>query len=389
MTISPSKTEKLYYIDSHMRSFEAKVLSCEAQGDRFAIILDRTAFFPEGGGQVSDTGRLGEANVLDVQMVGGEIIHYTDAPVAENTAVTGELDWESRFRKMQNHSGEHVVCGLVHRMYGYDNVGFHLGSQDVTLDLNGELDREQIREIELLANRVVAENVDITAECLSDEQLVGLEYRSKLELTEDVRIVTIEGYDRCACCAPHVSKTGEIGMIKLLDFMRYKGGVRIHLQCGLDALEDYNEKYDNVAKISALLSAPQERTAEYVERTLAEIQQYKQRICELNRQIIELKLRGIEETKGNRCFIEQDLGADELRAMVNSAVEKTGGICAAFSGNDESGYNYVIGSRSVPLRSKAKEINSALSGKGGGTDAMIQGSVKASAAQIKAFFEVE
>jgi len=389
MNIGSSATEKLYYVDSHICTFEAKVLSCEQQDDRYAVVLDRTAFFPEGGGQVSDTGRLGGANVTDVQMIDGEIVHYTDAPVAAGETVSGELDWELRFRKMQNHSGEHVVCGLVHRMYGYDNVGFHLGSQDVTLDLNGELDLEQIREIELLANRVVAENVAITAECLSDEQLIGLEYRSKLELTEDVRIVTIEGYDRCACCAPHVSRTGEIGMIKLLDFMRYKGGVRIHMQCGLDALDDYNDKYDNVARISALLSAPQERTAEYVENMLAEVQRYKQKIYELNRQIIEIKLGTLQSVEGNLCIFEQGFGIEELRAMVNGAVDKCTGICAVFSGDDENGYSYVMGSRTIALRSRAKEINSALHGKGGGTDVMIQGSVKATKEEIERYFAAE
>ncbi len=388
MDTRSTRTKKLYYDDSHLQQFEAQVLSCEGQEGRYAVILDKTAFFPEGGGQEADTGWLGEAVVSDVQIVDGQIVHYTDASFEPGSTVTGRLDWEARLRKMQNHSGEHVVCGLAHRIYGCDNVGFHLGSQDVTLDLDCELSRGQIRELELLANRVVAENVAITAECLSEEELQGLEYRSKLELTEDVRIVTIEGYDRCACCAPHVSRTGEIGMIKLLDFMRHKGGVRIHLQCGLDALDDYNEKYDNVAKISALLSAPQERTAEYVERFLGETQQLKQRIYELGRRIIELRLQSVQETPGNICFFEQDMNADGLRALVNGAAEKCGGICAAFSGDDEAGYTYIMGSGSVPLRAKAKEINAALCGKGGGTDAMIQGTVRAARNEIEEYLGV-
>lgn len=384
--ISKSVTERLYYKDSHLHEFEANVLSCEAADERFTVILDKTAFFPEGGGQAADTGFIGEAEVLDVKTVGGDIIHYTASPVAAGERVKCTLDWEQRFRRMQNHTGEHIVCGLAHRLYGYENVGFHLGSGDVTLDLNGELSKAQVREIELLANRVVAENVAVRAEFPSSEELASMEYRSKLELTEDVRIVTVEGYDRCACCAPHVNRTGEIGMIKLLDAMRYKGGMRIHLRCGLDAVDDFNVKYDNILQISALLSAPQERTAEYVERTLNEMQSYKQTIHELNRQLVELKLRSIEQTDGNMCFFEPTFGADELRAMVNGAVPFCGGICAAFSGSDESGYIYIMGSLSVPLRSEAKSINAALSGKGGGTDAMIQGSVKASREDIEKYF---
>ncbi len=384
--IKKSQTERLYYKDSHMREFEARVMSCIKSAERFAVVLDKTAFFPEGGGQPADTGKIGSVAVLDVQTVGSELVHYTDKPLESGETYHCVLDWDQRFRRMQNHTGEHIVCGIAHRLYGYDNVGFHIGSQDVTLDLDGELTKEQIRELELLANRIVAENVAVTADFPSAEEIEHMEYRSKLELTEDVRIVTVENVDRCACCAPHVSRTGEIGMIKLLDFMRYKGGMRIHLQCGLDAVEDYNEKYDNILRISALLSAPQEKTAEYVERTLAELQSCKQTIHELNRRLVELKLHNVQPTEGNICFFEPTFGADELRAMVNGGAELCGGICAAFSGDDENGYIYIMGSRSVPLRAEAKKINAALNGKGGGMDAMIQGSVKATRAEIEKYF---
>ena len=379
-------TEKLYYSDSSIKSFEAKVISCSEENGRYAVILDKTAFFPEGGGQFADTGALNDCVVSDVQIVDGEIIHYTDKPLEAGEPVRGELDWEQRFRRMQNHTGEHIVCGIANKMYGYDNVGFHLGTHDVTLDLNGELTREQIREIEILANKVVGENVPVTVEFPSQAELEKMEYRSKLELTEDVRIVTIQGYDRCACCAPHVSRTGEIGMIKLLDFMRYKGGVRIHMQCGLDAVDDFNTKYDNIAKISELLSIPQEKTADAVMRVLGEIQNLKQNIYELNKQLVDLKLSGIEQTDGNLCFFEPTFGADELRSMVNGAMSKCGGVCAAFSGDDISGYSYVMGSIKVPLRDAAKLINMQLSGKGGGTDRMIQGRVGAGRSEITEFF---
>lgn len=382
-------TEKLYYKDSFIKSFEAEVVSCREENGRYAVVISKTAFFPEGGGQFADAGMLGECNVLDVQIVDGEIIHYLDKPLEIGQIVKGELDWETRFRRMQNHTGEHIVCGIAHRMYGYDNVGFHLGTHDVTLDLNGELTREQIREIEILANKVVGENVPVTVDFPSADELDKIEYRSKLELTEDVRIVTIQGYDRCACCAPHVKNTGEIGMIKLLDFMRHKGGVRIHMQCGLDAVDDFNVKYDNIAKISELLSVPQEKTADAVVRVLGEIQNLKQTIYELNQQLVALKLEEIKSTEGNMCFFEPTFGADELRALVNGAVPLCGGVCAAFSGDDSSGYSYIMGSANVPLRSVSKLINTNLSGKGGGTDQMIQGRVSASRKEIVEFFEKE
>lgn len=382
-------TEKLYYSDSNIKSFTANVISCKEEDGRYAVVLDKTAFFPEGGGQFSDTGTLNDSVVSDVQIVGKEIIHYVDKPLESGSSVVGELDWEQRFRRMQNHTGEHIICGIAHKMYGYDNVGFHLGTHDVTLDLNGELNREQIREIELLANKAVGENVPVTVDFPSQSELENIEYRSKLELTEDVRIVTIQGYDRCACCAPHVSRTGEIGMIKMLDFMRYKGGVRIHIQCGLDAVDDFNVKYDNIARISELLSAPQEKTADAVVRVLGEMQNLKQTIYELNKQLVEVKLNGIEQTDGNLCFFEPSFGADELRAMVNGAVSKCGGICAAFSGNDSDGYSYVMCSVNVSLREASKQINTRLSGKGGGTDQMIQGRVSASQKEIIEYFNVQ
>lgn len=379
-------TEKLYYSDSNIKKFEAKVLSCSEENGKFAIVLDKTAFFPEGGGQFSDTGTLGERVVSDVQTVNGEIIHYANAPLTVGETVEGVIDWEQRFRRMQNHTGEHIVCGIAHKMYGYDNVGFHLGTHDVTMDLNGELTHEQIREIEYLANKAVGENVPVTVEFPTAAELEKMEYRSKLELTEDIRVVTIQGYDRCACCAPHVSRTGEIGMIKLLDFARWKGGVRIHMQCGLDAVDDFNVKYDNIAKISELLSSPQEKTADAVMRVLGEMQSLKQTIHELNRLLVDLKLKETEPTDGNMCFFEPAFGADELRAMVNGAVSKCSGVCAAFSGDDDNGYSYIIGSENVPLRNASKLINSSLSGKGGGTDQMIQGRVSAKRTEIIEFF---
>ena len=379
-------TQKLYDIDSHMRVFSAQVLSCEKKGKAYEVLLDRTAFFPEAGGQTADTGRMGTARVLDVQERGDTLVHITDSPVETGQTVNCELDWETRFRKMQNHTGEHIVSGIIHRLYGASNVGFHLSADDVTLDFDCELTREQLNNIEYLANVEVSRNLEVTAEYPQPERLAKIEYRSKLELTENVRIVTIGDCDCCACCAPHVKRTGEVGLIKLLDFARHRSGVRIHMQCGLDALEDYQEKYRNIQSISAQLSAKQHETAAAVERLLGELEQQKRSYTAITEKYIALRLSAMDASAKNLCVFEDDMDAIALRSLVNGMMRMTDGMCGAFCSRGENSWSYIIGSRTVPLRAKAKEINSSLNGKGGGTDEMIQGSINAPREAIEEFF---
>lgn len=378
-------TEKLYDLDSHLRDFTARVISCEQDGKRWAVRLDRTAFFPEGGGQAADTGFLGSARVLDVQEDAGDILHYTDGPLGAGETVTGTLDWQQRFRRMQNHSGEHILSGLVHARYGYRNVGFHLGDGDVTVDFDGELSREQLDELETAVNLAIAENVTVQAWYPSPKELASLDYRSKLELTKNVRLVRIEGYDLCACCAPHVSHTGEIGSLRIMDFMRHRGGIRLHMLCGLDALEDARMRYQATLAISGLLSVPQADTPAAVERTLRELEETRQALAGEKRRWLKLRSDALPETEANLCIFEEDLDPVSLRELVNAGMEKTPGICAAFTGQDGD-WKYIIGSRKVDLRSLAKEINAAIGGRGGGRPEMIQGSCTADRKQIEAYF---
>lgn len=383
------KTIKLYDKDSHMYEFSARVMSCVKSDKGFETVLDRTAFFPEGGGQSADEGTINGIRVTDVQIdKNGIITHTLEAELPAGTEVKGETDRELRFRRMQNHTGEHIVSGIIHRLFGYNNVGFHMGSECVTLDLDGPLTRDDLDRVEMLANRAVCENVAVRAEYPSAEVLENLDYRSKIDLTENVRIVTIEGYDVCACCAPHVDRTGEIGVIKLLDAIRYKGGTRINMLSGYDALEDYNARYKSTAAVSVLLKSKQSEIKEAVERILEELNSEKQAQTELKKKLIRLKKASIQPTDGNLVLFEESMDMLNLRILVNETIELCGGICAAFSGNDADGYSYVIASKTVPMRAKSKEINSALCGRGGGSDEMIQGSVKASAEEIRAYFEV-
>ena len=379
------KTLKLYDIDSHLSEFNAKVISCEADGDSWLTVLDRTAFFPEGGGQKSDTGIIDGIAVTDVQIKDGIIYHRTDSPVETDKEIECKIDWDIRFSRMQNHSGEHIISGIAHSLYGCENVGFHLGDE-VTIDFDKELNDAQIKKIELLANKAVYKNLKITAEYPDSETLSKLNYRSKLDLTEDVRIVTIEGIDTCACCAPHVSLTGEIGIIKVLSFMRHRGGVRLFVKCGLEAFNDCDIKQTNLSKIAVTLCAKPNETASVFEKFYNENIELKQKIAKLSKEISQLKAENIEDTDGNIVLFEDGTDMNSLRNLVLDGAKHAGGLCAGFSGNNANGYIYVIASTSIKLRQMAKEINTALNGKGGGSDELLQGSVKTTKIEIEKYF---
>ena len=377
-------TEKLFYQDSHRSTFTAIVQEVRPSGNGYEIILDRTAFFPEGGGQSSDTGSLGGVSVSDVQEIDGKIIHYTDGPLVEGTEVEGCIDWTERFSKMQQHTGEHIVSGLIHKRYGYHNVGFHLGTDSVTLDFNGVVPKEKLHEIEQLANEAVAKNLPVQVLYPTDEELSKISYRSKIEIEGQVRIVVIDGYDVCACCAPHVKQTGEIGLIKLVGMQNYKGGVRISMLCGFRALEDYYQKEKNNREIAVMLSAKEYETAVEVERLQEELAMKKAKIVELEQKFLEQKVETLDVSGEIVCLFEE---TDPVmtRELVNLLLKKGAKMAAVFSGNEREGYRYVLGSRSLDVRKNGKLLNEAFHGRGGGKPEMVQGTVQGKREEIEAF----
>ncbi len=376
-------TEKLYYKDSHCLAFDAVVIDCREEKKGYSVVLDRTAFFPEGGGQLADTGTLGGVRVTDVHEKGGDIRHYTDAPLTVGECVHGEIDKEQRLRRMQNHSGEHILSGLVHNTYGYDNVGFHMGAECMIIDFSGELSWEQLMELETKANEVVRQNLPLHIWFPNEAELHALEYRSKLELTENVRIVEIPGVDRCACCAPHVERTGEVGVIKILDSQRHRGGQRVSVICGLDALEDYRARQESVTDISRALSAKRGEVTQAVQRLFHEQQSMKERCDALSLALIRYMADAEGEREGNIVLFSEVLGEIAQRELVNLLMPKAGGFAAVFVGSDKDGWRYVIGSLHADLRAGARTINAAISGRGGGTPQMIQGSATAPRAKIE------
>ena len=382
-------TKKLYYEDSHQDSFRAKVLSCAWNEKKacYEVILDQTVFFPEGGGQYADTGILGGAKVLDVQERGDEIIHNTDQALEPGIEVEGTIDYQERFSKMQQHTGEHIVSGIIHRTFGYDNVGFHLGQELVTMDFNGTFTEAELRQVEMEANEAVIKNLQVVVTYPSKEELDRLDYRSKKELTGQVRIVEIPGYDVCACCAPHVELTGEIGIIRLIDAVKYKGGTRVTMVCGFRALKDYRMKEDNVREISRMLSAKPEESAQAVHRLQDEARTWKEKFIRAQSRAMEQILEKLPESVENYVLFEEDVDKNVARRFVDEGKNKCSGICAIFLGNDENGYHYILGSKSVDLKAYSKEFHEALGGKGGGKGEMVQGTVPASEAEVRAYLE--
>lgn len=375
---------KLYDNDAYIKEFEAEVLECNECENGFKILLDKTAFFPEAGGQPADKGTLDGVEVTDVQIKQETVYHYTKTPLEVGKTVKGVLDFSRRFNFMQNHSGEHIISGIVNSIYGFDNVGFHLSEEFATIDFNGTLDREQLDEIEILANKCVFENADIKAYYPTDEELKNIKYRSKKELDGAIRIVQIGNTDICACCAPHVKKTGEIGIIKLLDFERMRGGIRIVFKCGSFALLDYQNKYKNIAEISALLSAKQNETALAVKQLDEKLSLQNQEIQSLKKRMINIIVSSFSDDK-NIAFYE-GFDVKELQLLADSLHKTCGGLKAVFS-KTEQGFNFAICDEAEALDEFFKGFKSSFNVRGGGRNGMVQGSVQATEDELKSFFE--
>ena len=372
-----------------MKEFEARVLSCEAceEGGGFWTVLDQTCFFPEGGGQYADTGYLGETKVVDARERDGIVYHRTEAPLEPGELVRGRIDWEERFEKMQQHTGEHIVSGLVHSRFGYNNVGFHLGSDYCTMDFDGPISPEELREIEWEANRAVALDLEVIVQYPSKEELGHMKYRSKIEIEGQVRIVSVPGYDVCACCAPHVDRTGEIGLIKLVNRMNYKGGERITMLCGFRALRDYDSKLTAAREIGALLCEKEDQIAGAVRRQKEELEKQKYENGRLMHQLLVFRAKEIPVEGSMTAVFTDDIRGDAPRELMNLLLEWGAFICGVFAAAGDGGWRYVIGSRQADVRPLGKALNSRFEGRGGGKPGMVQGTLTGSEADIRAAAE--
>lgn len=378
-------TEKLYYVDAYIKEFSANVVSVEECGDYYLVVLDKTAFFPEEGGQYSDTGFIDGVRVVDVFLRDGVIYHKLTSSVEVGANVSCTIDFDERYEKMQCHSAEHILSGLFFKHFGVKNVGFHLGKEDITMDISSPLDKGDLFRIEEIANRIVAENVEIISYFPTKEELLTLEYRSKLEIENDLRIVKIGEYDTCACCAPHVNRTGEIGIIKILDFEKLRGGMRIHITAGKRAYRIVKGMYENLARISHALSVPRLNTADAVDKIVEDLAELRFLYKGTREQYFKKIAEEIEEKEGSLVAFYQGATMDELRIIANESGAKIGGYLVLLTG-EENNYKYIIYSSSGGLKGEIKKINTTLCGKGGGNDIMAQGSFSTSLYAIKEYF---
>ena len=370
-------TIKLFYNDSHLQEFSAQVLSCEETQKGFRVALDATAFYPEGGGQACDLGRLGDANVLDVREKEGVIYHLCDKALEAGQAVQGRIDWDRRFSLMQQHSGEHIVSGIVHSLFGWHNVGFHMGSQLMTIDFDGPIPAEALQDIERRANEAVWANLTVRSWYPEPDVLPTVTYRSKKALPWPVRIVEIPGIDNCACCGTHVKATGEIGLIKLVSCIKFHAGVRIEMACGRNALALAQAVFDQNRAVSQAFSAKMLETGTAAQKMNEALAAEKLRSNTLQSQLFD-RMAAEFAGQSNVCHFAEGLAPGQVRELADRIADNCGGWAAVLSG-EEGNYSICIVSR----QGDVKAVGQALGARGGGKPGFFQGSLRATRAEIE------
>ena len=380
------ETKELYYDNPFLRRFAAVVTSCEEAKGGWAVTLDQTAFYPEGGGQPYDTGTLGGAQVREVREKDGVIVHLCDAPLAAGAAVEGAIDWARRFDHMQQHSGEHICSGLICARFHCDNVGFHMGADAVTIDFNADIPWEALLEIEAEANRYIYEDHPIDIRLCRGAALDAIDYRSKKPLAGDVRIVSFPGSDCCACCGTHVASSGQVGLVKFLSVQKFRAGVRIELLCGVRALRYLSACWEQDVRVAQALSVKPAASFAAVERLLGELSALKLRCARLEEAAF-AQIAAQYEGKGDVLLFEDEMNGDSVRRLCDAVANACGGRCAVFAGAGNT-WKYAISQADGDLRALTKALNAALCGRGGGKPNFVQGSVNAARAAIEEFFNI-
>lgn len=380
------ETEKLYYADPFLKTFTATVLDCQPGKNGFVVTLDRTAFYPEGGGQPADQGTLDGAAVTDVHEKSGVVLHNVDSAVEIGKTVTGVIDWARRFDHMQQHSGEHICSGLICGRYHCDNVGFHMGTDMVTIDFNADIPWEELLEIEAQANQYIYEDHPIDIQFHRGAELDAIDYRSKKPLEGNVRIVAFPGADCCACCGTHVLRSGQVGLVKFLSVQKFREGVRIELLCGKRALNYLARTWEQAKTIGQRLSVKPVDAAAAVERLEHELSAAKLRCSQLEESVF-AAIAQEQAGKGNVLLFQSPMKPDSVRKLADAAAKTCGGLAAVFAGEGIH-YAYALGrADGQDISAQVKAMNAALHGRGGGRNGFAQGSVEAERSAIEAFFK--
>ncbi len=382
------ETRKLFYEDPRMQEFTATVVSCEQTDKGYAVILDATAFYPEGGGQACDIGNLnGDIYVTDVREKDGQIVHLCNKEVAPGTQVTGAINWWRRQDLMQQHTGEHIVSGIIHRMFGCHNVGFHVGGDVITIDFDYPIPAEALTQIENQANEAIYDDIPVKCWYPSPEELPKVGYRSKKEIPWPVRIVEIPGFDKCACCGVHVTSTAQIGIIKLLSIAKFHQGVRIEMVCGCRAFMLLRDVYEQNKLVSQAFSAKILETGAAAQKMNDALAAEKFRATGLERQLY-THIAATFENKGDVVYFAKNFSPAAVRELADRIAQTCGGTAVVFSGSDDTGYAVCMVNKATDISALGKELNAKLNGRGGGKPGFFQGSVQATQTQIQAFFNL-
>ena len=407
-------TEKLYYQDAYLKEFSAAIEEVSAADRVLRIRLDRTAFYPEGGGQGADHGSLmlPDGNVLqiiDVQEQDGKIWHMVscgegpaceaagtarhgadhqepEQRIAAGMRVTGRIDWDRRFDHMQQHSGEHIVSGMICARFHCDNVGFHLGEDVVTIDFNHRITMEEAEEIEEQANRYIWEDHVLEVLWPTQEELQTLAYRSKKELEGNVRIACFPEADTCACCGTHVSSSAQVGLVKFLSAKNFHEGTRLELLCGSRAVRFLSMNYRVNKAAAVLLSSSEEHTADHVARLIEENIRLKADCAAAQDRMLRMRAETFQG-KGDVCVVEDTLDPAQARPLADLIADSCGGRASVFV-RDGSSYRYAVIHRNTDITDFVKKLNESLGGRGGGRSGFAQGSVSAAKQEIETFFEI-
>ena len=378
------ETRKLFYEDSHLMEFSATVTACEEAKNGWAITLDATAFYPEGGGQACDLGVLGDANVLDVQEIEGKILHFCDKTLEVGQIVSGRVDRARCFDLMQQHSGEHIVSGIICHRFGYHNVGFHVGSDRMEIDFDGPISPDVLAEIETLANEAVWQNLPIRCWYPSAEELPTVPYRSKKALDWPVRIVEIPGVDSCACCGVHVKNTGEIGLIKLISCVKFHSGVRIEMSCGGRALALTQAVFAQNKQVSQAFSAKMLETGAAAVKMNEQLSAEKLRANTLQTQLLRQTAQGYRNA-GNVVHFEENLNGGQLRELADAIAACCGGRAVALSGSGND-WNICMLHPGGDLTPVIHALKETLPVRDGGKPGSFQGTVQATRQELERFF---
>ena len=373
---------ELFYKNVYLKECDAEVLSIEESKNGYDVVLTQTIFYPEGGGQSCDTGFINEAHVTGVKRKNDVIIHTVDKELKVGEKVHLKLDWERRYDHMQNHTGEHILSGIIHKLYGYENVGFHMDEEKIQADYDGVLNKEDVEKIEKEINEVIHQNIPVVETYPTDTELETLEFRSKKELVGKVRIITIDDVDICACCGTHVKSTAEVNLIKILSFEKHKNGTRLEMMSGNRALKDYMQKHEQNTKLFQMFSVKPYVVYDAVNKLNNEYHSLQKNYVALQVEYLNSKVNTFTESNYILDILDISLSMQAMRDYANKLIEKSKYVCVVAK-KDEENYLYVLASKTEKVNELSKKLNSILNGKGGGKDTFAQGSFHSTKEDIK------